>query len=74
MSPSDNKSVKVSDNPVTVKACVPLVFKFRGVFLLFRYHLPLEKDVTLHLNKLEFPLLRSLVEISSMVLEKKMKM
>jgi hypothetical protein len=28
---------------------------FFSVFLLFRYYLPLEKDVPLHLNKLESP-------------------
>ena len=28
--------------------------KFANVFLLFRYYLPLEKGVTLPLNKLEF--------------------
>ena len=32
-------------------------FYFVNVFSLFGNHLPLEKDVVLHLNKLEFPVL-----------------
>ena len=44
-------------------------------FLLFRNYLPLEKGVTLYLNKLEFPsarmLVPSLIEISPVGLEKK---
>ena len=33
--------------------------KFVNVFSLFRYYLPLEKGVTLHLYKLEFPSLKN---------------
>ena len=51
-------------------------FKFVNVFSLFRYFLPLEKGVVLHLNKLEFPspkdvFVPSLVEIGLVVLKKK---
>ena len=39
-------------------------FKFVNKFSLFRNYLPLEKGVALHINKLEFPLLKdSLCEV-----------
>ena len=47
------------------------VLDFVNVFLLFRYYLPLEKNVTFHLNKLESPSPKDLVEIGSVVLKKK---
>ena len=55
-----------------------IFFNFVYVFLLFHNYLPLEKDRVIHLNKLESPLPKDalcqvLVEISPVVLEKKMK-
>ena len=49
---------------------------FVNVFWLFCNYLPLEKDVALHLNKLESPPLKDalMIEIGPVVLEKKMKM
>ena len=49
-------------------------FNFVNVFSLFSNYLPLEKGGTLHLNKLQSPPLKSLVEIGPVVLEKMMKM
>ena len=47
-------------------AIVPVVLETRplnslpqNVFLLFRYYLPFEKDMTFHLNKLESPVMRT---------------
>ena len=55
------------------------IFFFVNVFSLFLNYLPLEKGKALHLYKLESPLPKDalclvLVEISPVVLEKKMKM
>ena len=55
------------------------IFKFRNEFSLFRYYLPLEKDVVVHLKKKWFPFTQgcfvsSLVEIGPVVLKRKMKM
>ena len=47
--------------------------KFFDIFSLFHNNFPLEKDVTLYLNKLEIPLSKEVVEISPVVLEKKLK-
>ena len=55
----------------------PEVFKnFVSVFLLFHYYLPLEINITIHLNKLEILFTQGyfvpcLVEIGPLVLEKK---
>ena len=35
--------------------CTKFGWNFVNIFKLFRYHLPLEKDLALHLYKLEFP-------------------
>ena len=47
------------------------IFFFVNVFSLFLNYLPLEKSGALHLNKLKSPSPKSLVEIGSVVLEKK---
>ena len=42
-------------------------FKLDNIFLLLRYHLPLEKGGPIHLNKFESPTVLSLVEIGPVV-------